>query len=124
MIDHRPVMVGAEDFTTIAGTIAAGSNAKRYRIAELALRDRLPLVMMLEGAGFRPTERSHGRSPTDLLIQAKCSGHVPVVTGVLGPSAGHGALVAPMSDFCLMTSRRFGLHRRSPGGQASRPVKT
>jgi acetyl-CoA carboxylase carboxyltransferase component len=104
-IDHRPVMVGAEDFTTIAGTIAAGSNAKRYRIAELALRDRLPLVMMLEGAGFRPTERSHGRSPTDLLIQAQCSGHVPVVTAVLGPSAGHGALVAPMSDFTVMTEQ-------------------
>lgn len=102
-IDGRPVMVGAEDFTTLAGTIGTGSNAKRYRLAELALRTRVPLVMLLEGAGYRPTERSHVRSPTDLLIQARCSGHVPVVTGVLGPSAGHGALIAPMSDFTVMT---------------------
>jgi acetyl-CoA carboxylase carboxyltransferase component len=102
-IDGRPVMVGAEDFTTLAGTIGTGSNAKRYRLAELALRTRVPLVMLLEGAGFRPTERTHGRSPTDLLAQAQCSGRVPVVTGVLGPSAGHGALVAPMSDFTVMT---------------------
>ena len=54
----RPVMVGAEDFTTLAGSIGPGGNAKRYRLAELALRDRIPLVMLLEGAGFRPTRRA------------------------------------------------------------------
>ena len=102
-VDGRTVMVGAEDFTTLAGTIGPGSNAKRYRLAELALRNKVPLVMLLEGAGYRPTGQSHGRSPTDLLMQAQCSGRVPLVTGVLGPSAGHGALVAPISDFCVMT---------------------
>ena len=102
-IDGRHVMVGAEDFTTQAGTIGGGSNAKRYRIAELALRTKVPLVMLLEGAGYRPTDRTHGRSPTDLLMQAQCSGQVPIVTGVLGASAGHGALIAPMSDFTVMT---------------------
>ena len=103
LIDGRPVMVGAEDFTTLGGTIGAGSNSKRHRIAELALRQRIPLVMLLEGAGYRATSRGHGRAPTDLLMQAQCSGLVPVVTGVLGASAGHGALIAPMSDFCVMT---------------------
>src|ERR1700692_229358 len=47
-IDGRTVMVGAEDFTTVAGTIGSGSNAKRYRIAELALRDHVPLVLLLD----------------------------------------------------------------------------
>ena len=103
LIDGRPVMVGAEDFTTLGGTIGSGSNAKRYRLAELALRTKVPLVMLLEGAGFRPTGKVHARSPTDLLLQARCSGRVPVVTAVMGPSAGHGALIAPMSDFCVMT---------------------
>lgn len=102
-IDGRPVMVGAEDFTVLGGTIAGGNNAKRYRIAELALQRRVPLVMLLEGAGHRPDDRSQGRHPTDLGIQARCSGRVPLVTAVMGPSAGHGALVAPMSDFCVMT---------------------
>jgi acetyl-CoA carboxylase carboxyltransferase component len=103
LMDGRPVMVGAEDFTTRAGTIGPGSNAKRFRIAELALRTKAPLVMLLEGAGFRPGDRGHGRAPTDLLMQARCSGRVPLVTGVMGPSAGHGALVAPISDFTVMT---------------------
>lgn len=103
-INGSPVMVGAEDFTTLAGTIGSGSNAKRYRIAELAVRNKIPLVMLLEGAGFRPGKHG-GRSPTDLIAQAQCSGRVPTVAAVLGPSAGHGALVAPVCDFRIMSDR-------------------
>ncbi|MBV8929074.1 MAG: acetyl-CoA carboxylase carboxyltransferase subunit, partial [Mycobacteriaceae bacterium] len=102
-INGSPVMVGAEDFTTMAGTIGSGSNSKRHRIAELALRDKIPLIMLLEGAGFRPTGQSHARTPTDMLAQAQCSGHVPLVAAVLGASAGHGALVAPICDFTIMS---------------------
>ena len=36
-------------------------------------------------------------------MQAKCSGSVPIAVGVMGASAGHGALVAPMADFAVMT---------------------
>ena len=97
LIDGRPVMVGAEDFTTLAGSIGSGSTSKRYRIAEIALAERIPLIMLLEGAGHRGGGGG-GRTPTDLLIQAKCSGKVPVISGVLGPSAGHGALIIGMSD--------------------------
>jgi acetyl-CoA carboxylase carboxyltransferase component len=61
--------------------------------------------MLLEGAGFRPGGGHYGRSPTDLLAQAQCSGRVPTVAGVLGPSAGHGALVAPVCDFRIMSSQ-------------------
>jgi acetyl-CoA carboxylase carboxyltransferase component len=103
-INGSPVMLGAEDFTTLAGSIGPGGNSKRYRIAELALRDKTPLVMLLEGAGFRPTGGHYGRTPTDLLAQAQCSGRVPTVAAVLGPSAGHGALVAPVCDFRIMSS--------------------
>jgi acetyl-CoA carboxylase carboxyltransferase component len=103
-VDGRPVMVAAEDFTVKAGTISAWSNSKRYRVAEIALADRVPLVMMLDGAGFRAEGRTGGRSPVDLLAQARCSGRVPLVTAVLGVSAGHGALVAPMSDFTVMSA--------------------
>lgn len=102
-IDGAPVLVGAEDFTSAAGTIGSGSNAKRYRIAELAVRDKIPLVMLLEGAGFRPGKQG-GRSPVDLIAQARCSGLVPTVAAVLGPSAGHGALVAPVCDFRIMSN--------------------
>jgi methylmalonyl-CoA decarboxylase subunit alpha len=112
-INGSPVMLGAEDFTTLAGSIGPGSNSKRYRIAELALRDKIPLVMLLEGAGFRPTGGHYGRTPTDMLAQVQCSGRVPTVAGVLGPSAGHGALVAPVCDFRIM-SRQGAIFTAGP----------
>ena len=113
LINGSPVMVGAEDFTTLAGSIGPGGNSKRYRIAELAVRNKIPLVMLLEGAGFRPTGGHYGRTPTDLLAQAQCSGRVPTVAAVLGPSAGHGALVAPVSDFRIM-SRQGAIFTAGP----------
>ncbi|ASW89685.1 acyl-CoA carboxylase subunit beta [Mycobacterium marseillense] len=112
-INGSPVMLGAEDFTTLAGSIGPGGNSKRYRIAELALRDKIPLVMLLEGAGFRPTGGHYGRTPTDLLAQAQCSGRVPTVAAILGPSAGHGALVAPVCDFRIM-SRQGAIFTAGP----------
>ncbi|MGH8977824.1 MAG: acyl-CoA carboxylase subunit beta [Acidimicrobiia bacterium] len=112
-VDGRPVMVAAEDFTVKAGTISQAANSKRYRVAEIAVTDRVPLIMMLEGAGFRADGQRHARTPTDLLAQARCSGRVPLVTAVLGASAGHGALVAPMSDFSVM-SRQASIFTAGP----------
>lgn len=103
-VSGRPVIVASEDFTVLAGTISHTANSKRYRAAEVALRDKVPLVMILDGAGFRADGKAYGRAPTDLLSQSRCSGYVPLITAVCGSSAGHGALVAPMSDFSVMSA--------------------
>ena len=104
-IDGRPVFAGSEDFSVLGGSIGSGGTAKRFRIAELALQEKLPLVMILEGAGHRLTETDSGmgRAPNDLLALADLSGHVPMVCVVLGASAGHGALAAPLSDYVIMS---------------------
>lgn len=104
-VEGRPVFAGAEDFTVLGGSIGSGGTSKRFRIAELALQEKLPLVMMLEGAGHRLTETESGigRAPNDLLAMADLSGHVPMVCLVLGASAGHGALAAPLSDYVIMS---------------------
>src|SRR6266550_4344035 len=85
---ERARAMGGEE--RLAEHRAAGKLDARARV-------EAPLVMLLEGAGYRATGSGHGRSPTDLLAQAQCSGRVPIVTGVMGASAGHGALIAPMS---------------------------
>ena len=113
LIGGRPVMVGAEDFTTLAGSIGGGSNSKRHRIAELALQQKIPLIMLLEGAGFRPGGHSPGRFPVDLPMQARCSGKVPVVCGVIGRISR--AWSTYRADGRLLRDDREGvdLHRRS-----------
>jgi acetyl-CoA carboxylase carboxyltransferase component len=103
-IDGRVAMGAAEDFTVLGGSIGSGSMNKRYRICQLALQERVPLVFMLDGAGHRLTDTGGGgRAPNDLLALADCSGEVPMVCLVLGASAGHGALTSPLSDFTVMS---------------------
>lgn len=102
-IDGRPALAGAEDFTVLGGSIGAAGADKRYRLCQLAAQEHVPLVMMLEGAGHRVTEGASGRRPNDLQALAELSGLVPLVCLVMGPSAGHGALTAPLMDFIAMT---------------------
>ena len=113
-IDGRPVMVGAEDFTVKAGTISSSANAKRYRVAEIALRRpgaagddargrRLPSRREAPTHGPRPTCSRRPAARARSRWSPRCS----------GASAGHGALVAPISDFSVMSTPRVGVHRRA-----------
>ena len=103
-IEGRPVLVGAEDFTVMGGSIGLGNASKRHRLAQLAEQERAPLVMLLDGAGERAQNafERRGRGPNDLQALAALSGLVPTVAVVMGPSAGHGALTAPLMDFVVM----------------------
>jgi methylmalonyl-CoA decarboxylase subunit alpha len=102
-IDGRPAVAAAEDFTVLGGSIGTGASDKRLRLVQLAAQERVPLVFMLEGAGHRVVTTPAGRRPNDLQALADLSGLVPMVCLVLGASAGHGALTAPLSDFVVMT---------------------
>jgi acetyl-CoA carboxylase carboxyltransferase component len=102
-INGRAALAGAEDVTVLGGSIGSGASDKRYRLCQLARQERVPLVMCLEGAGHRVTETASGRRPGDLMGLAELSGVVPMVSLVLGASAGHGALTAPLCDFVAMT---------------------
>ncbi|WP_221937786.1 carboxyl transferase domain-containing protein [Rhodococcus sp. KBS0724] len=116
LVNGRPVLVGSEDFTVAGGSIGTAAATKRARIAELAKRERTPLVMMLEGAGHRATNALHPHrpAPNDLQAMAELAGLVPTVSIVCGPSAGHGALAAPMSDFVIMVKGHGAMFTAGP----------
>ena len=103
-IGGNPAVVLAEDFTVKGGSIGHPNSAKRARLVRLAGEQGLPLVLMLDGAGERAgnqTER-YPNSPGDLQLVADLKGEVPVVTLVLGTSAGHGALTGMFADLIVM----------------------
>ena len=103
-IDGRPVIVGAEDFTVMGGSIGPGTNAKKLRFAMMAERERVPYIMFLDGAGERMTGSLDRRSyaPNDMQILGRLSGKVPTVAVVIGSSAGHGAITGLLMDFVIM----------------------
>jgi acetyl-CoA carboxylase carboxyltransferase component len=104
-IDGRPVVVACEDFTVMGGSIGHGTNAKKLRLANLALQEKIPYISILEGSGERVTNvlARYPYAPNDLQILARLSGIVPTVGVVVGASAGHGALTGLMKDFVIMT---------------------
>src|SRR5262249_20765069 len=52
-IDGRRVAVCAYDFTVLAGSMGAVGEAKTARLRDLALRQRIPVVWLLDSAGAR-----------------------------------------------------------------------
>lgn len=116
LVEGRPVLVGVEDFSVTGGSIGTAGATKRARLAHLARRHRVPLVMMLEGAGHRVTNalRPQRPAPNDLQAMAELSGLVPTVAVVTGPSAGHGALAAPLSDLVVMVEGAGALFTAGP----------
>ncbi|MGW1992421.1 acyl-CoA carboxylase subunit beta [Embleya sp. NPDC001921] len=116
LLDGRPVFVGAEDFTVQGGSIGPGAAAKRARLVRLAGQERAPLVTLLEGAGHRAGNAlaGHTATPNDLQALADLAGLVPTVAIVHGPSAGHGALTAPLSDFVIMVEGTGALFTAGP----------
>lgn len=103
-VEGQSMVVIAEDFTVKGGSIGHPNAAKRARLVRLASEQRLPLVLMLDGAGERSGNQSerYPNSPGDLQLVADLKGEVPVVTLVLGTSAGHGALTGVFADLIIM----------------------
>ncbi|MDF1604680.1 carboxyl transferase domain-containing protein [Nocardioides sp. YIM 152315] len=116
LVDGRPVYVGAEDVTVAGGSIGTAGATKRARLLALALQERAPVVLMLEGAGHRATNAlsPHRPAPNDLQAMVDLAGVVPVVVLVAGPAAGHSALAAPLADHVVMVGSRGCLFAAGP----------
>jgi methylmalonyl-CoA decarboxylase subunit alpha len=111
-IDGRPVAIGAEDFTVERGGV--GVHLKRLKgswggfVEEIAYGYRIPLVLLMQSAagsvglqelkGYPELVSTMPTFPIYELME-----DVPVVTAVLGPTAGSSAARASISHFSVMT---------------------
>ena len=125
-LEGRSVVAMAEDFTVKGGSIGHPNATKRARLVRLALEQRLPLVLMLDGAGERAGNSSerYPVAPGDLQLAADLKGQVPVVTMILGTSAGHGALTGMFADFIVMTEGSHLFTAGPPLVRASLGIET
>lgn len=102
-VDGRPVALAAYDFTVLGGSNGAQGMAKMERCAELALRDRIPFVMLMDGGGHRMQEALDSRLAAPgsgfLLKLGDLSGYVPLVAAMMGPGFGAPANIASCCDF-------------------------
>ncbi|MCO5121350.1 MAG: hypothetical protein M9951_17190 [Burkholderiaceae bacterium] len=103
-VDGRHIIVVAEDFTVKGGSHGVINSRKKLHMVQMARRERVPLVWLLDGAGARGQELMNDGLPdvTHFLEIARLSGIAPQCSVVLGPCAGDAALVGAATEFIVM----------------------
>jgi acetyl-CoA carboxylase carboxyltransferase component len=104
-IDGRRAAVVAYDFTVMAGSIGMVGEMKATRMRELALRERIPIVWLIDSAGARIQEAAgsvFARTGDLFREQVHMSGVVPQVAALMGPGAAGTAYIPGLADFVPM----------------------
>src|SRR5205823_4675652 len=102
--------VASYDFTVQGGSIGPVGERKVSRLRELALRERVPMIWLVDSAGVRlsadPEEASWITSFADtgylFREQVVMSGVVPLVAAMVGPGAAGTAYIPGLADFVPM----------------------
>ena len=104
-IDGRRVAICAYDFTVMAGSMGSVGEHKTERMREMALRQRIPIVWLLDSAGAR-IQSSSGSTFAEaghlFREQVTLSGVVPQVAAMLGHCAAGTAYIPALADFIPM----------------------
>jgi acetyl-CoA carboxylase carboxyltransferase component len=101
----RRVAIAAYDFTVMAGSMGTVNEAKVTRLRELVLRQRIPLVWLLDSAGARvgsTTGSTFAGLGALFREQVALSGVVPQVAAMLGHCAAGTAYIPALADFIPM----------------------
>lgn len=104
------VMITANDSGIDAGALQAMGLEKQLRIQELALKNKLPYLQLVESAGanllkYRVDQFIHGGALFANLARMSAAG-LPVVTVTHGSSTAGGAYQTGLSDYIVMVRGR------------------
>lgn len=118
-LDGRPVYVMANDSTVKAGSWGKRTVEKILRLQERALKNRAPLIYLVDSAGARITDQIEmfpGRRGAGRIFfnQSAMSGRVPQVCILFGPSAAGGAYIPAFCDLVVMVDKNASMYLGSP----------
>jgi len=108
-INGRLACVAAYDYTVMAGSMGTTGEIKVTRIREWALKQRMPMVWLIDSAGARIQEAvgSWFAASGELFFQeAIMSGVIPQVCAMMGPGAAGTAYIPALSDFVPMVKNQ------------------
>ncbi len=118
-IGGLPAAIMANDSTVKAGSWGARTVEKIIRIIEVAYRDGLPMIYLVDSAGARITDQVEmfpGRRGAGKIFhsQVRASGSIPQVCALFGPSAAGGAYIPAFCDFVAMVDGNASMYLGSP----------
>jgi propionyl-CoA carboxylase beta chain len=106
-IDGRHVYVYAQDFTVMGGSLSRTQADKICKVMDMARKNGAPLIALNDSGGARIQEgvASLAGYGDIFMRNVLCSGVIPQIAVIMGPSAG-GAVYSPaLTDFIFMVEK-------------------
>ena len=115
-IEGRTVYIYAQDFTIYGGTLSEMQSHKICRVMDLALRNGVPIIGLIDSGGARIQEgvRSLGGYAEIFRRNAQYSGVIPQISIMLGPCAGGAAYSPALTDVILMVEKNSFMFLTGP----------
>ncbi len=123
-IDGRLVACAAYDFTVLGGSIGTTGEVKVTRVREIALKQRIPIVWLIDSGGARlhPSGGLNQASTIALFSdsgylfreQVHMSGVVPQVAAMVGPGAAGTAYIPGLADYVPMVRKTSSMALGGP----------
>jgi len=106
-VENRTVYVYAQDFTVYGGTLSEMQSHKICRVMDLALRNGVPIIGLIDSGGARIQEgvKSLGGYAEIFRRNALYSGVIPQISVMLGPCAGGAAYSPALTDLIIMVDK-------------------
>ena len=107
-IEGRTVYFYAQDFTVYGGTLSEMQSRKICRVMDLALRNGVPFIALIDSGGARIQEgvKSLGGYAEIFRRNAQYSGVIPQISVMLGPCAGGAAYSPALTDLIVMVENK------------------
>ena len=111
-VEGRPAVIVANDATVKAGAWWPETITKILRAQEIAMRNRVPIVYLVDSAGVNlPLQDGifpgqYGAARIFLLQLADAAAlQIPQIAAVMGPCIAGGAYLPALSDVIIMVER-------------------
>lgn len=118
-VNGRTVCVMANDSTIKAGSWGSRTVEKIIRIQEVAEKNQVPMIYLVDSAGARITDQLEmfpGRRGAGRIFhnQVRMSGMIPQICLLFGPSAAGGAYIPAFCDIVVMVDGNASMYLGSP----------
>ncbi|ERL47136.1 sirohydrochlorin ferrochelatase protein [Candidatus Micropelagos thuwalensis] len=103
-VNGRAIYIFAKDFTVFGGSLSKAHAQKINKVQDMALRNGLPIIGILDAGGARIQEGVDALGGYAEVFQRNtlASGVIPQITMIMGPCAGGDVYSPALTDFVFM----------------------
>ncbi len=115
-VNGRTVFAAAQDFTSAGGSLGEMHARKIWKVMDMAKDARKPFIAMNDSGGARIQEGVPALEGYGGIFYRNtiCSGYIPQITAIMGPTAG-GAVYSPaLTDWVFMIKGKSYMYITGP----------